>query len=373
MILTELNYSQNIGKYDEWYLKDLRLRNLNLIASKNAVGKTRTINVIFHLAEMLSGKRTRLSNGDFNLKFKRDRGSLKYHLLTENAKVIEESLTENRRLLFRRVGQQGKIVHLRDGLRESHNYSPPINKLTNQIRRDLKELPYLEDLTRWAENLYSVTFSDMKANIIPMMFRGEGPPDYFVGNLQLSPFMLEEIIGNNNIKQRILRDINYVGYPIIDIDTTVPSVPNAPENSRIFRVQEKGLKHHIDQMNFSQGMYRVIAVIVALNYLLEKTSDTTLLSDDFAEGLDFQRASQLAKIVFKRLRNAKTQILLTSNERFLMNAVDLKYWNILERNGHTVQAFNYGNSKRLFNEFARVGLNNFDFFANQLYREQGNV
>ena len=73
MIISEVNYSQNIGEYDEWYLKDLRLGHLNIIASKNAVGKTRTCNVLTSFAAMLSGKRPKLVNGNFDIVFKHNK------------------------------------------------------------------------------------------------------------------------------------------------------------------------------------------------------------------------------------------------------------------------------------------------------------
>ena len=38
MIIKTINYSQNIGKDDEWHLKDVSLGRLNLVVGRNAVG-----------------------------------------------------------------------------------------------------------------------------------------------------------------------------------------------------------------------------------------------------------------------------------------------------------------------------------------------
>ena len=56
MIITNVNYSQNIGIPDEWHLKDVSLSKLNLIVSRNAVGKSRTVNILSALVNTILGK-----------------------------------------------------------------------------------------------------------------------------------------------------------------------------------------------------------------------------------------------------------------------------------------------------------------------------
>ncbi len=368
MIISEVNYSQNIGEYNEWYLKDLRFGQLNLIASKNAVGKTRTCNVLHNFARMLSGKQAKLSNGNFDIVFKLNNVSRRYKLITKKGKVVEESLVEGKKFLIRRSAETGEIVHFRNGKREPQVFSPPPDKLTNQVRRDLKELVYLEELTRWAENFQLVTFSHIRMDLMPLLLEPIEQVNLFGDDLILVPFMLQKMVSNTEKKRMIIRDLNYAGYEIKDIDVSLPHIPKAPKDSLVISLWEKGLKHPIDQMSLSQGMNRVIAIIIAVHYLLEKGGGGTVICDDFAEGLDFERATKLTEVVFRRMKNTDGQLILTSNDRFLMNAVDIKYWNILERRKNTVQSFNYINSEKSFDEFRRAGLNNFDFFANQLYK-----
>ena len=42
----------------------------------------------------------------------------------------------------------------------------------------------------------------------------------------------------------------------------------------------------------------------------------------------------------------KIQFITTTNDRFLMNAVDIEKWNILIRENEKVKALNYTNSKK---------------------------
>lgn len=369
MIISKLYYCQNVDAYDEWYLKDLNLGMLNLITGRNAVGKTRTVSIISHLAGMLSGKQPRLSNGYWDLLFATPKGPFNYRLHIQKQQIEEEFISQKGRTLLDRHGDKGDILHEGKSNPKLQPFNPPNNKLTIQVRRDLKELVYLEELAHWAENLHTVSFSHITPGVIPMLLTPRTElGDLFTPDLGLAPYMLEELLDDTTMRQRILKDLNQVGYKIKDIDVAMPNIPNAPKEVRIIRILESGLKHTIDQYSFSQGMLRVVDIVIAINYLLSKKGDGTFIGDDFAEGLDFERATKLTKVVFNRLKSSKVQLIVTSNDRFLMNAVDIKHWNILERKEHTVKSFNYINRKKQFSEFARVGLNNFDFFANRLYK-----
>ena len=114
----------------------------------------------------------------------------------------------------------------------------------------------------------------------------------------------------------------------------------------------------------------MIAIVVTINYLMQKGAEGTIVIDDIGEGIDFERSSRLTELIFKRAEDTGTQLIATSNDRFLMNIVDIKYWNVFERKGETVRAFNCRNSKRAFDEFSLTGLNNFDFFSDGLYRHK---
>jgi predicted ATPase len=368
MIISSINYSENIGKANEWHLKGVSFGKLNLIVGKNAVGKTRAVSVINSLARMTSGKIPRLLNGNWDVVFKHHNSLFQYILKIEEAKVIEERLSENGKVLLKRSGDKGEYYVERVG---NKKYYPPEDKLTNQVRRDKRELPYLEKLIGWAEKYHSFSFSNLRPNY--MLARlptptGLAGPDLIAEDLSMTPYLLEEIQGNTEIIRRVTRDLAYMGYKVTDLKAIIPSIPNFPIDMRIIQIIEKGIEFPIDQMALSQGMYRAIAIMVVINHLMQRGVEGTIVIDDIGEGIDFERSSKLTELIFKRAKNTGIQLIVTSNDRFLMNAVDIKHWNVFERRGKTVQAFNYGNSKKVFDEFALTGLNNFDFFADRLYR-----
>ncbi len=370
MIISTINYSQNIGKADEWHLKNVSLGKLNLIVGRNAVGKTRTINIINALARMLSGKIPGLLDGNWDIVFKHNDSILRYILRIEKHKVIEERLTQDEKILLKRKGDTGEYLVEGEG---NKKYSPPEGRLTNQVRRDKKELPYLEDLIIWAEKYHSFSFSNVRPTHLlarlPMSL-GKAGPDLAAEDLSMAPYLLDEVQNNKEMKNGIIKDIAYMGYKIKDLKAITPSFPSLPRDVRTIQIAETGIEFPIDQVALSQGMYRVIAIAVTINYLKQEGAGSTVVIDDIGEGIDFERSLKLTELIFKKAEDTGIQLIVTSNDRFLMNAVDLKYWNIFERKGKTVQAFNYRNSSKAFDEFALTGLNNFDFFADRLYKAQ---
>ncbi|MCP5046331.1 MAG: hypothetical protein GY940_04110 [bacterium] len=87
------------------------------------------------------------------------------------------------------------------------------------------------------------------------------------------------------------------------------------------------------------------------------------------EGLDYERSNAVTGLLLKKLGNSKIQFIATSNDRFMINAMDIENLNLLERNGHVVESYNYLNSKEMFEEFKITGLNNFDFFMGKMYKD----
>ena len=90
---------------------------------------------------------------------------------------------------------------------------------------------------------------------------------------------------------------------------------------------------------------------------------STLLIDDLCEGLDYERSTKLGKLVFEYCEKNNIQLIASSNDSFLMDVVDLKYWNILQRDETKVVAINKTNNPELFENFKFTGLSNFDLFS----------
>jgi len=59
-----------------------------------------------------------------------------------------------------RKNDTGEILSKKDN--KIHSFSPPIDELTINVRRDLAHYPFLEDFILWAKNLKGYSFSGVK-------------------------------------------------------------------------------------------------------------------------------------------------------------------------------------------------------------------
>ncbi len=135
-------------------------------------------------------------------------------------------------------------------------------------------------------------------------------------------------------------------------------------------VRESDLKGTTDQNSISQGMFRALSLIIQLNYSLLASVPSCILIDDIGEGLDHERSSALIKLLIDKAKKSRVQLIMSTNDRFVMNNVPLEYWSIMRRFPNESKIYNYRNSKKLFEEFELTGLNNFDFFASGAFEER---
>lgn len=113
----------------------------------------------------------------------------------------------------------------------------------------------------------------------------------------------------------------------------------------------------------SKGMFRALYLLIYAQYMSVREFPSLLLIDDLCEGLDYDRSTKLGKILFDFCIEHHIQLIASSNDTFLMDVVDLKYWNILQREGSEVSSIDIIKNPDLFNDFLFTGLSNFDFFS----------
>ena len=93
-----------------------------------------------------------------------------------------------------------------------------------------------------------------------------------------------------------------------------------------------------------------------------------MLIDDVGEGLDFERATRLIRLLATFATKTDNQLIMTTNDRFVMNSIALEYWGVVERRRNVVRVVNKTNSPERFASFQKIGLSNFDFYARRLYK-----
>ena len=98
-----------------------------------------------------------------------------------------------------------------------------------------------------------------------------------------------------------------------------------------------------------------------------------ILIDDIGEGLDFDRSCALIELLMKKATHSQVQLVMSTNDRFVMNKVPLEAWSVLQREGGTVRVRNYQNSRAIFDDFKFTGLSNFDFLATDFINEEAAI
>ena len=116
-------------------------------------------------------------------------------------------------------------------------------------------------------------------------------------------------------------------------------------------------------------MFRALSLVIHLNFCIFRHEPRTILIDDIGEGLDFSRSQSFISLLIERARNNNIQLIMTTNDRFVMNGVPLKNWGVISRSGGRVKLVNINNSKKVFEEFEYLELNNFDFFSSKFFED----
>jgi len=347
MRLTGLSY-----KTANWELNEIEFEDVSLIVGKNATGKTRTLEVLHRLYEIITQKREIRESGEWDINFLNEDYTLNYNIKTRfdnitNSVLISERMTVGQALFFER--KEDVFIIKNELTKEVENGYPPPNKLVIHVARDIKKYPLIEHLVKWAEQSFGFRF-------------GSVSPRYFLENNEFSflseighlPALLQSL--TNASRHQIINDLSIIGFPVEKLEIVQSGLP-------IINLTEKNIGIKILAGDISQGMFRSLAILIFIEYLISKKSTATIIIDDLCEGLDYERATKLGRLLFDKCLANRIQLIATSNDMFLMDVVDLKYWNVLQRNGQVVAAINAKNHPALFEDFKFTGLSNFDFFA----------
>lgn len=372
MRLVSLTYRQWGGTPREWRVDNVLFGPINLLVGPNASGKTRILNVISGLANLVSGdQKVTISSGSWEVTFESDENWFEYILQVADGKVVKEVFRDKKTTYLNRSnGGEGQIWA--EKLKQLIDIQVPQDELAAVTRRDSIQHPFFESLNHWGNTLYHYQFGgslgkDFMALVDPSVKREVNPRD----SMQvIGKYREGEKTFGEEFKESIKQDMAQIGYPIDNLGTAVPTSirVQGPQPIALF-VKELGLGDVTDQVDMSQGMFRAFSIIIQVNYSAMTRKPSCILIDDIGEGLDFERSCSLIKLLMRKVEDAQVQLIMSTNDRFVMNTVPLETWTVLRRTGPKIQIYNYKNSKERFDQFKFTGMNNFDFFASNFLTE----
>jgi AAA domain, putative AbiEii toxin, Type IV TA system len=340
-------------KEDSWEINNLNLGSINLLVGQNGTGKSRTLSKIDRFVKILTQQEKNFETEEWIVEFvTSDNHILRYELKTLKSKneVVKEVLFYDEEIILDRKRKDSSFKIRTNANSEWETYSPPARKLAISSINDIIKYPQTAKILNWAENSYGFEFSFSSKFV---SFREELLNE--TGNVA-------DLFDQLNKKQQstVIENLNLLGFKIDDIEIKRFSNSGKPF---FLLIDERQLKYSIYHDDLSQGMARTLSLIIYLEFLISRKNPATIVIDDFGEGLDYIRARELGKLAFQKCLNKKIQLIATTNDSFLMDAIDINNWNILKRDGKVVTSFNKQNHPELFENFKFTGLSNFDFFS----------
>lgn len=377
MILQSIKYCRLKGEKGEWCIEGRPIKNnksqwltfepINLIVGKNASGKTKTVFAIRQIASLLSGEikpsQLLMNTLSYELKFKGKDKEIYYFLDFKKGKVKQEILKINGVEKLNR--KKGELYY--EELAEKLSFETD-DDLLAVSRRDSKQQPFFEDLFLWGKNVNYYRFGGQlgKDTFVKDNTIKEGDEINLKDtNKVTGVFISGKRRFKDDFVKKIIEDMKTIDYRITKIETK--TLKYIPISAFGLGVHEEGLDDFTDQREMSQGMFRALSLIIQLNFSILANKPDCILIDDIGEGLDYERSKKLIDLVIEKSKNTNIQVIMSTNDRFVMNKIPLQYWSVIKRTKNKALFYNYKNSKKIFDDFAFTGLNNFEFFATDFY------
>lgn len=381
MHLTKVKYSQFKNTDRDWTLLDFCPQQINLVVGKNAAGKTKTLNTISSLAHLISGEQSEIPES-VNYEFSwitADGKDVCYVLNCIERKIIYEKLIISNETKLER-DKEGKCSIYFEKIDQVIEIQVPSGNLCSVVRRDLLQHPWFELLHDWADSTLHYRFGSVFGKNIGLMIRPEDENQNSLNDIEIDLKKRDRVVElfqkgfelfGDIFVGNIIKGMSRISYKLTNINIDYsPSLkfknPIDPPPA-VLRVKEADLKCFTYQADMSQGMFRALSLIIQLNLLKLQGAGTCIIIDDIGEGLDYDRSTELIRLLIEEVEKTSIQLIMSTNGRFVMNNVSLKYWSVIQRKANKSKIFNYSNAKETFEEFLFTGLSNFDFLCTDFY------
>lgn len=381
MFLKNINFCRFKGQKYEWSMEGKPIngvggqpvvfQNINLIVGKNATGKSKTIDTIRKLSDLLSG-RIKVSQvyetSVYDLLFTNGLDIITYYLEFEKGEVKKELLKINEVEKLKRDSQKGKMFYAK--LNDFLDFEMEEDRLAVS-RVDNIQQPFFEPLQNWGKTLSHYRFGGQlgKNSLLREIdsIKEDKEVDLKDSNDVAEIFIKGERKFGEEFANKIIDDMRRISYNIESVKVDI--LKYMPIGAFGLGVKEKDIADITDQLIMSQGMFRALSLLVQLNFSLLSKIPSCILIDDIGEGLDYERSKSLIDLIIEKVKGSSVQVMMTTNDRFVMNNIPLEYWSVIHRVPKKSLFYNYQNSKEIFDEFKYTGLSNFDFLSTEFYFE----
>ena len=377
MSIINLNYSEYEDDERLWKISDTTFEDINLIVGKNSTGKSRLLTLINSLTQLLTGNLGPFDSGKYQTLLRINGRNFLYEIECKGSEVVGESLMVDEEVkLIRKPDGSGKIWYEQVG--DYLDFKLPKSAVAAVNRRDEIQHPYLIELHEWAKSVALYHFGSdfgksrlMNVSDMESIFNVKAPLNFDDPNNLVGIYSTAYLHYKEDFDIAIIRDMGKLGYSLKDIGSdNLQAILKIPFPTIGLFTVENDLGFKNSQVHMSQGMFRALALTIHLNICAFSKSRNLILVDDIGEGLDFERSVAMIDLLISKAKENNLQLIMTTNDRFVMNSVPLEYWGVLKRKAGLVKMLNARNSANLFKKFKYLGLNNFDLFASDYFETE---
>lgn len=351
-----------------WNYKNLKLKKINLIVGKNASGKTKTLNSIIDILKFITQEKTTVI-GEYDIEFELNGLKFRYKISVffmndvGNFDISKEQLYVNDKLYIDR-NYEGKGKIYSEVNKDYYEFSIDTNIPAIFAKRDKIQHSYLDCINSWCR---SVMFCRFGTDLgIRERFKDTDvfSKDYFfetdkvVRNLN---FAINKMKYGKELKEKLIEQMEKLDYFIEDIQF------EKYFNSYSLKIIEKDVANSVSQEELSQGMFRAFSILAHSLINLYENKENLIVIDDIGEGLDYDRSTKLIGLLIENAKKSNSQLIMSTNDRYVMNKVPLKYWQIIERTKDKIEFYSFEEDDEILEDFDFTGLNNFDFLSTKFY------
>ena len=349
-----------------------------LLVGRNSTGKSRILSGLGTLGRLLTGRQNP-TDGHFEARFLHREQEILYTLHTEKGRVLKEEFRVEKQVLLERGAEgRGWIRAVEAGVeRLSFRVNP--TDVAALAKRDLIQHPFLEPLHEWAESLRYYRFNELRRYQFALLGnQGVSVPDNATdpsdSNQAVALFHAATQRHGDTVARQLVEDLNALGYRVSDVGLEPmdqPANTAVVQTERVYglSIQEEDLPARTRQTEMSDGLFRALSLLIHTAYAELESRPSCIIIDDIGEGLDYGRSTALIQLLLQKADAKSIQLIMSTNDRFVMNAVPLGAWCGLKRTPTGVETICQSSHPDLFEDFKLTGLNNFDFFTMDFFEQ----
>lgn len=339
------------NKRTGWNVENMQFNPmLTLLVGASGVGKTYILNIIRLLTRVAKGE-------SFNgLKWKVEFEQAERNYIWEGEfDIIEMNQALMRDMevgdaevpiMSEMISNNGEVLVIRssDGIRYKGNELVKLDNAKSVVEL-LKEEPSIKPLYDGFKQCYELEMADNSRRFEPMMAQYQGMLGFedIKALNSLSPLEKLYLLRINKLKEFDLISQTFQNiFPSVELIDVV--LLKAFDKFFVIelKIKERGVESWIGQFDISSGMFRTLMQIITL--VLANDGDVIMI-DEFENGLGVNCINELADLIMEP--EANIQVVMTSHHPYIINAIPVKDWKILTRNGsdvhvHTAEELHIG-------------------------------